>query len=594
MYRIIPPTGIAMIRSASAGKCATAMACLLLAMATCCWATEKNDEAARRWLRENVIPLQTVEAGHGFADLQPLSKIVKDARIVELGEATHGTREFFQLKHRMVEYLASQKGFTIFSIEANMPEAYRLNDFVLKGDGDPKELLKGMYFWTWNTEEVLEMILWMREFNKSGKGRIEFTGFDMQTPTMSLAEVRKFLQERDGAYLFATVNPLYKDVAGLDHATGQNFGFATTTLPVKAAAGKHVTVSGYLRGEAITEGYAGLWIRSDGVHAFSDMHDAGVKGTTPWTRYEISIDVPAGATNISFGAVLSGNGTAWVDSLAITIDGVPYVSDKGDEKGFDPGFESATPRGFHTGGDGYEIALDNSIAEDGKQSLRMKRVGVPVPVLAGRCADVVAHLEKNRADYIQNGVAVKDVDWVIQNARLVLQYAQLKAGSKTRDESMADNVKWIADQNPDAKIIVWAHNGHVSNTGFSGTRAMGSYLRAMFGKQIVNFGFAFNEGSFRAFEMGKTVHEFTVEPAPEGSLDRALASLNVPIFAIDLRQVPKMGPVAEWFAEEHASRSIGSGYGDKLAPYLWNKNPANQDFDALFFVEKTTAARGNP
>ena len=152
------------------------------------------------WIRKNAIPLRTVEAGNGFNDMQPLKKIVGNARIVALGEATHGTREFFQLKHRMIEFLASQMGFTIFSIEANMPEAYRLNDFVLKGNGDPKQLLKGMYFWTWDTEEVLNMILWMREFNRSGKGRIEFTGFDMQKPTVAMDIVRTFVTARDGSY----------------------------------------------------------------------------------------------------------------------------------------------------------------------------------------------------------------------------------------------------------------------------------------------------------------------------------------------------------------------------------------------------------
>ena len=78
--------------------------------------------------------------------MQPLKKIVGDARVVSLGEATHGSREFFQFKHRMLEFLATEKGFTIFSIEANMPEAYRLNDYVLNGKGDPAALIKGMYF----------------------------------------------------------------------------------------------------------------------------------------------------------------------------------------------------------------------------------------------------------------------------------------------------------------------------------------------------------------------------------------------------------------------------------------------------------------
>ena len=124
--------------------------------------------------------------------MQPLKKTIGDARIVSLGEATHGSREIFQLKHRMLEFLATEMGFTIFSIEANMPEAYRLNDYVLNGTGDPAQLLRGMYFWTWDTEEVLEMIRWMREFNRSGRGRVEFTGFDMQTPTVAAEIVRGF------------------------------------------------------------------------------------------------------------------------------------------------------------------------------------------------------------------------------------------------------------------------------------------------------------------------------------------------------------------------------------------------------------------
>src|SRR6516165_9088410 len=152
-----------------------------------CWMPAQTPAlpAVNQWIRAAAIPLATPVAGHGFDDMQPLKKVVGDARIVSLGEATHGSREFFQLKHRMVEFLATQMGFTIFSIEANMPEAYKLNDFVLNGNGDPAKLIKGMYFWTWDTQEVLDMVLWMREFNKSGKGPVQFTGFDMQTPKVA-------------------------------------------------------------------------------------------------------------------------------------------------------------------------------------------------------------------------------------------------------------------------------------------------------------------------------------------------------------------------------------------------------------------------
>src|SRR4029450_11160429 len=144
-------------------------------------------------------------------DLRPLKNLVRNARIVALGEGTHGTSEFFRMKHRILEFLASEMGFTIFSIEANMPEAYRVNDYVLRGVGDPKALLKGMYFWTWNTEEVLAMIEWMRQFNASGKGRIQFTGFDMQTPTVAMTIVQEFLDKVEPEYA-GRVSPIYADV----------------------------------------------------------------------------------------------------------------------------------------------------------------------------------------------------------------------------------------------------------------------------------------------------------------------------------------------------------------------------------------------
>src|SRR5882757_1126464 len=64
------------------------------------------------WLKANALPLASSEPGTGFADLAPLRKVIGDARVVALGEATHGTREFFQLKHRLIEYCISQLGFT--------------------------------------------------------------------------------------------------------------------------------------------------------------------------------------------------------------------------------------------------------------------------------------------------------------------------------------------------------------------------------------------------------------------------------------------------------------------------------------------------
>lgn len=153
------------------------------------------------WIRQNAFAFRTERAGSGFDDLQPLKQLVGNARVVGLGEATHGTAEFFRMKHRVLEYLANEMGFTIFNIEANMPEAYRLNDYVLTGRGDARRLIAGMYFWTWRTEEVFEMVEWMRAFNASGKGRVQFTGNDMQTAAVAVALAQDFIAKADPAYV---------------------------------------------------------------------------------------------------------------------------------------------------------------------------------------------------------------------------------------------------------------------------------------------------------------------------------------------------------------------------------------------------------
>jgi len=131
-------------------------------------------------LKKYIYPLRTYEPdGGNTKDLDILKKLTGNSTVVALGEVTHGSSEIFKMKNRIIQYLAANHGFDKFSIEGNMPEAYKLNDYTVRGEGDPKKLIAGMYFWTWRTEEVLNMVEWMRRFNQP-KQRIEFTGFDMQ------------------------------------------------------------------------------------------------------------------------------------------------------------------------------------------------------------------------------------------------------------------------------------------------------------------------------------------------------------------------------------------------------------------------------
>jgi erythromycin esterase len=157
---------------------------------------KRKQQAVIAWLKENGMPLKTVEAGNGFADLEPLKKIFKDVRFVGLGEETHGTREFFQFKLRMLEFLVKEMGFRVFAIEASYAACQNINDYVMSRTDDGAKALDSQGFWTWNTEEVRVMMDWMREYNKSvpADKKVKFIGFDIQINDSGKTKLLEYLK----------------------------------------------------------------------------------------------------------------------------------------------------------------------------------------------------------------------------------------------------------------------------------------------------------------------------------------------------------------------------------------------------------------
>ena len=148
------------------------------------------------WLDAHVHPFDGTHLSLPHTDLDFFRDIVGDARIVALGEGTHGTRDFFEMKARILRFLVEEMSFNTFAIEASWPESRRIDRYVRTGVGDPEVLVSGLYFWTWNTESVLEMIEWMRDHNEAG-GDVGFHGFDMTYPGMALHNVREYVGEVD-------------------------------------------------------------------------------------------------------------------------------------------------------------------------------------------------------------------------------------------------------------------------------------------------------------------------------------------------------------------------------------------------------------
>ncbi|MGD8428278.1 MAG: erythromycin esterase family protein [Balneolaceae bacterium] len=125
------------------------------------------------------------------------------------------------MKHRLTKWIVSQNDTTVFVIEASMPEARAINQYVLYGKGYPKKLLANLHFWTWNTEEVLNLLKWMRTYNLSGKGQIEFWGCDMQYPKVAADSVRAFINRANPSYL-AKLNHNYQLLSGPDSMRGMS------------------------------------------------------------------------------------------------------------------------------------------------------------------------------------------------------------------------------------------------------------------------------------------------------------------------------------------------------------------------------------
>jgi len=559
---------------------------ILVLIAVPCPADDPGpSEAEIAWLRKHAVPLEGA-APDGLEDLEPLREMIGDARIIALGEATHGTREFFQMKHRLVQFLAQEMGFTIFSIEANLPEAYAVDTFVQGREGDPRKLILGMHFWTWSTEAVLEMVRWMREFNAIGKGNIAFTGFDMQKPDAAVNNVLAFLEgvnEEDHAFARDTY-------AGILDAESEPapYGVVTAVLPVEAAAGRKLRLSGWIRTAELQDGWAGLWIRADsdsGVSAMDNMRNTGPWGTTPWKRYVVEIDVPEETVGIHFGVLHAGTGDSWFDALRIEVDGEPYEGPLDIDLDFET---SVIGQEFDRIGEGYRFRTEPASAKSGEKCLRITapsaREPTPMTITEARrrAMKIFLHMERNGASYAAKKGKTA-TDWALLNARLVLQAFQQFAEEQHRDRSMAENVRWILAQAPEgARIVLWAHNDHVARTkGW-----MGDYLSQWYGDDYLVIGFCARQGRYTARggeEYALGTHK--LQPPPPGSLEYSLHRTRLPRFILDLRQASAKDPASAWLTEPLPFRMIGALAMDDQ----FRTRPVRDEFDLLIYFDKTTS-----
>lgn len=136
------------------------------------------------------------------SDFDPLLKMIGDAPLVLIGEASHGTHEFYRIRAQITKRLIQEKSFNAVAVEADWPDAYRINRYVkgMGGDADATEALadfKRFPAWMWRNADVLDFVGWLRTHNDSVKRKTGFYGLDLYSLYTSIEAVLKYLQSVD-------------------------------------------------------------------------------------------------------------------------------------------------------------------------------------------------------------------------------------------------------------------------------------------------------------------------------------------------------------------------------------------------------------
>ena len=163
------------------------------------------------------------------ADLGPLLERIGDSRIVLLGEASHGTSEFYRMRDRITRALIEQKGFTAIAVEADWPDAAVVDAYVRHRPPSPPrfEMFSRFPTWMWRNAEVRDLVEWLRFHNSTVEERarqVSFHGLDLYSMYTSRDAVLAYLEGVDpdaasvARHRYACLTPWQQDPARYGHA----------------------------------------------------------------------------------------------------------------------------------------------------------------------------------------------------------------------------------------------------------------------------------------------------------------------------------------------------------------------------------------
>ncbi len=224
-----------------------------------------SDHAVITQLRAAALPLTGAPT-----DFDPVLSLVGDLPVVLLGEASHGTHEFYRIRAEITKRLILERGFTTVAVEADWPDAYRVNRYIQgrDGDADATEALGGFRRfpqWMWRNADVLDFIGWLSNHNAASpeRERVGFYGLDLYSLHASMDAGVAYLRK---------VDPDAADRARARYACFDRFGGDTQAYGYAA----HVGLAPSCEREVVTQlqelrAAAGSYAGRDGRVAADDL-----------------------------------------------------------------------------------------------------------------------------------------------------------------------------------------------------------------------------------------------------------------------------------------------------------------------------------
>ncbi|TDE42531.1 erythromycin esterase family protein [Flavobacterium rhamnosiphilum] len=183
-------------------------------------------------LNRTATPLENVE------DLDPLIDHIGDAKYVLLGEASHGTHEYYTWRAKITQRLIQEKGFSFVGVEGDWPDCYRLNRYAKGYLDSGKDIFSVMNefnrwpTWMWANWETAAFIDWLKVFNENfpADKRIGFYGLDVYSFRESMHSIIQYLEKNDPKAL-AIAKTAMKCFEPYNKDEGQSYARASSYVP---------------------------------------------------------------------------------------------------------------------------------------------------------------------------------------------------------------------------------------------------------------------------------------------------------------------------------------------------------------------------